>query len=165
MDIMATFKRQTRVRAPLERVWEFHSTVDGLIHLTPRWANIRVEDLRLPEGAEGDVLVEGSEIDLSVKPFGVGPRQSWTSVITERREESIGTGTGRAHFVDEMIGGPMAEWEHTHTFRAVGEETIVRDLVRYRTKLGGPLDRLGEVGMALAFRDRHRRTREILGQA
>jgi len=50
---MATFERELRVRAPFEDVWEFHSTIDGLQALTPRWANLRVEAVQYPEGSEG----------------------------------------------------------------------------------------------------------------
>ena len=40
-----------------------------------------------PDGEpDPEVLEAGSRIKLSMRPFGVGPRQEWTSVITERTE-------------------------------------------------------------------------------
>jgi hypothetical protein len=39
-------------------------------------------------------------------------------------------------FVDEQRTGPYALWQHTHTFEADGEETIMRDVVRYRIGFG-----------------------------
>jgi ligand-binding SRPBCC domain-containing protein len=39
-------------------------------------------------------------------------------------------------FVDEQRAGPYALWQHTHTFEADGDETIMRDVVRYRIGFG-----------------------------
>ncbi len=39
-------------------------------------------------------------------------------------------------FVDEQRRGPYALWEHIHTFEADGDETIMRDVVRYRIGFG-----------------------------
>jgi len=117
--------------------------------------------VRGPEGApDPELLIQGSEIDMSFRPFGVGPRQHWTSVITDREE-----GNGIAWFRDEMVGGPFPHWVHTHRFRADGDGTIVEDRVEYELP-GGPLGRvagpLGVVGFAPMFRSRHERTRKIL---
>jgi len=157
---MAVFEYSSRVPAPFGRVWEFHSTIDGLRRLTPGWANLRVEELRLPADATDEVLVEGSEIDLSVGPLPFGPRQHWTSVITERVEDE-----SRAYFVDEMRDGPLAEWRHRHLFEAAGATTIVTDRIAYRTPLGQVADRAFHGALRLGFRYRHRETREIVGQA
>ncbi|GAB3682440.1 SRPBCC family protein [Salinarchaeum chitinilyticum] len=164
---MAVYEQETRVRAPLEPVWEFHATTDGLEALTPEWLGLRVESVTGPDGEPDPAeLFEGSTIDLSVRPFGVGPRQRVTSVI-ERRERSDGAGL----FCDRMIGGPFAEWKHTHAFYADGDgakggdETIVRDHVEYRLPLGpvgSVVARAMVLGFAPAFRHRHRRTRAIL---
>jgi ligand-binding SRPBCC domain-containing protein len=161
---METFERDVRVDAPLADVWEFHSTIDGLLALTPAWANLRVDGIDWPEGdgEENDLLVEGTRIHMSVQPFGVGPRQTWTSHITERVEELA---DGRAYFVDEMVDGPFPAWRHTHSFSADGDQTVARDRVEYRAPLG-PLGALGAPAVLWPmFRFRHRRTRERLGDA
>lgn len=157
---MPVFNRRTRIDAPLEAVWEFHSTVDGLRDLTPRMASLRIVSIELPEEASGDVLVSGSELQLSVQPVPLGPRISWKSVITARS-----AGEDEAYFIDEMRDGPMAEWRHTHTFSRAGEETVLTDRVSYRTGFGRPGDAAVSIGLTFAFAHRHRRTREILGQA
>ncbi len=168
---MSVYERSVRVAAPLSEVWEFHSTPAGLTALTPGWMNLRVEAVRLPS-AEGDggtetvaadeepTLVAGSELDLSVRPLGVGPRQGWTSRIVDRR-----IGDGAARFVDDMVEGPFAHWEHTHSFYADGDETLLRDRVEYRLpggRAGGALSPLAVVGFEPMFRHRHRRTRALL---
>ncbi|MFB6184025.1 MAG: SRPBCC family protein [Haloarculaceae archaeon] len=159
---MAVFERSTRVRAPFEEVWDFHSDERGLVALTPEWMHLVVEETRGPDGDPNpEVLLEGSTVRSSVRPFGVGPRQAWTSRIVEREE-----GDGWARFRDVMDDGPFARWEHTHTFHAEGEDaTVVHDRVEYDLPCG-PVGRLANplayVGLEPVFRHRHRRTHELL---
>ncbi|SDY47343.1 SRPBCC family protein [Halopenitus persicus] len=183
---MPTYRRRTRIAAPLADVWAFHSRVEGLQRLTPSWVNLQVDGIDRPadatssnrSGAAGDAtvdgattddaaandataeLVAGTEIRLSVRPFGIGPRQRVVSRIRDRH-----AGSGRAYFVDEMATGPLPEWVHTHLFLADGEDTILVDDVHYRLPCRVVTDRLApatDVGLELAFRDRHRRTKAAL---
>lgn len=158
---MATYQRRTRVAAPLDRVWEFHSRVEGLEALTPDWMRMRVERVRGPDGeADPDVLEAGSEVRLSVRPFGVGPRRAWTSHIDAREERD-----GEAVFRDTMTDGPFDRWVHTHAFHAVDGGTVVDDRVAYELPFGAVGRALGPVavvGFEPMFRYRHRRTRELL---
>ncbi|SDK28101.1 SRPBCC family protein [Natronorubrum texcoconense] len=164
---MPTYDRQSTIDAPLEAVWQFHSRIEGLEALTPDWMGLRVESMIGPDGdSDPAVLEAGTEISLSMRPFGIGPRQYVTSLITERERED-----GVAYFRDEMIGGPFDRWLHTHTFFADGEETILRDRVEYELPYGGeptigrlvgavtPFSQVGFEGM---FRTRHRLTKARL---
>jgi ligand-binding SRPBCC domain-containing protein len=158
---MPVYEHESRISAPLEEVWEFHSTAQGLRALTPGWFHLSFEEIRGPDGElDPDVLAEGSEIRLSVKPFGLLPRQSETSRITEREYED-----GSAYFVDVMQEGPLSEWRHRHSFQADGDGTICADRVEYTLPFGR-LGSLGRPGFTLAldrlFRYRHRRTRTLL---
>ncbi|MFB6195489.1 MAG: SRPBCC family protein [Haloplanus sp.] len=158
---MAVYQRRTRVDASLDAVWEFHSRASGLEALTPDWLDLRIESVRGPEGdPDPEILTAGSRIRASVCPFGVGPRQEWTSVITERERDD-----GTAYFRDEMEDGPFREWEHTHRFFADGEETVVDDRVVYALPfgpVGDALAPLARLGLDPMFRFRHRRTRALL---
>jgi ligand-binding SRPBCC domain-containing protein len=123
---------------------------------------LRVGGVTGPDGSpDPEVLVAGSEIEMSIRPFGAGPRQRWTSRIVEREPEGTAPPERSARFVDEMEGGPFRRWEHTHAFYADGDETLLVDTVAYRLPLGplgdavGPMAKVGFEGM---FRDRHRRT-------
>ncbi|THE62824.1 cyclase [Salinadaptatus halalkaliphilus] len=158
---MPTYDRQTTVRAPLEDVWQFHAHVSGLEALTPGWLGLRVESIMGPDGeSDPEVLAVGSEVALSIQPFGVGPRQHWTSEIRERRRTD-----GTAYFRDEMVHGPFDRWVHTHSFFADGDRTILRDHVEYELPFGA-LGRLGTPfsgpGFEAMFRERHKRTRAFL---
>ena len=158
---MERYERSVRVRAPFEVVWEFHSSVDGLVALTPGWMNLEIDECRGPSGEmDPEVLEPGATIRSSIRPLGVGPRQRWLSTITDRER---GDGTG--YFVDEMAEGPFTHWTHTHSFYEDGSETVVRDRIEYELPLGtlgsliGPL---AVVGFDPMFRYRHSRTRKLL---
>lgn len=155
---MATFEHESWVSAPLDAVWAFHDRSDGLVALTPRWANLRVERVVGPDGEpDPDVLEVGSRLELSVRPFGVGPPQRTVSEITARERDG-----GTAYFRDAMVAGPFPEWEHTHLFYADGGRTLCRDRIEYRTPTG-PLspvaDEVAKAGFEAAFRYRHRALR------
>lgn len=160
---MATYERETRIRAPIAEVWEFHSRVSGLETLTPAWLALRVEDVVGPDGERNTGVLEvGSEITLSIRPGGVGPRQHWTSRIVERER-----GEGVAYFRDRMVDGPFERWVHTHAFYADGEETVCRDRVEY--ELPSVLGSLGErcpsmmgIGFEPMFRARHAKAKRVL---
>jgi ligand-binding SRPBCC domain-containing protein len=156
---MTAYERSTTVEAPLEAVWDFHSTIDGLLALTPDWMNMRVEAVRGPGGdPDPEVLEAGAEIDMAVQPLGVAPRQTWTSRITEREHE----GTS-AYFRDTMQDGPFGLWLHTHRFEAVGGGTRITDHVEYEFgRPLGALSRFGWPGFEAMFLYRHRRTRATL---
>ncbi|KTG30725.1 SRPBCC family protein [Haloferax profundi] len=158
---MPVYQRRTRVAAPLERVWEFHSDISGLEALTPAWMNLEIVAVRGPDGdSNPDELVAGTEIEMSMRPFGVGPRQRWVSRILGREKDE-----STAWFRDDMAGGPFERWVHTHRFVADGDETIIDDRVAYELPFG-PLGELagvfGDIGFEPMFRERHRRTKEAL---
>ncbi|ESP87240.1 SRPBCC family protein [Candidatus Halobonum tyrrellensis] len=160
---MGTYRRRTRVAAPLDEVWSFHSRVSGLEELTPGFMDLRVEAVVGPDGEpDPEILERGATIRMSIRPFGIGPRQSWTSRIVEREERD-----GSAYFRDEMEDGPFPEWEHTHRFYGDGAGTVIVDEVRYRLPggpLGGLAEPFGDVGFEPMFRGRHRKTKELLGR-
>ncbi|AFK19508.1 cyclase [Haloferax mediterranei ATCC 33500] len=158
---MPVYQRRTRVAAPLERVWEFHSDTSGLKALTPTWMNLEIEAVRGPDGEENpDELVAGTDIEMSMQPFGIGPRQRWTSRILAREANEK-----TAWFRDDMVDGPFRNWVHTHRFRADGDETVLEDRVKY-TLPCGPLGDLagvfGGLGLEPMFRARHRETKAYL---
>jgi len=156
---MATYRRRTRIRAPLEAVWDFHSTIDGLEALTPDWMGLSVESVRRPDGHDDtDKLVEDTEITMASKPLGVAPETRWISRITDRRESE-----GYCMFRDDMLGGPFALWIHSHEMYGDGDETVLIDTVEY--ELPSPADRLdglAVVGFGPMFRYRHQKTKELL---
>lgn len=158
---MPVFEYESKIRAPFQEVWAFSRRVSGLQAITPDWLRLRVESVDNPESeTTGDELAAGSRVHLSVKPFRVWPRQSWTSVILECKE-----GAGTATLKDEMVDGPFPRWIHTHRFLAECDATTVRDRVEYRLP-GGPIGEaispFGRLGLDPIFRYRHWKTRQLL---
>ncbi len=158
---MATYRRRTRIRAPLAEVWAFHSTTDGLEALTPGWMGLEIESIHGPNSEpDPPELLEGTEITMASKPFGVMPKTGWISRIVERRE-----GDGYCMFRDDMLGGPFALWIHTHEFYGDGDETVLIDTVEYELPVGQArrvVDPAAVLGFEPMFRYRHRRTKELL---
>lgn len=158
---MATYRRETWIEAPFEAVWEFHSTIDGLEALTPDFMRLEIHRVVGPDGEpDPEELESGSRIEMSMQPFGIGPRQQIVSVITERTRED-----GAGLFRDVMESGPFPEWEHTHQFFADGDRTRLVDHVEYRLPggpLGGAVSPLGQLGLAPMFIGRHRTTKRLL---
>lgn len=158
---MATYRRRTRIQAPLAAVWAFHSTTDGLEALTPGWMGLSIESVVGPDGQpDPPELLEGSEITMVSEPVASAPQTGWVSRITAREEAD-----GYRMFRDDMLGGPFALWIHTHEFYGNGDETVLIDTVEYELP-GGPVRRILEpaawVGFEPMFRYRHRRTKELL---
>ncbi len=158
---MSVYRRETWIDAPFEDVWAFHSTTEGLEALTPDFMRLEIEGVTGPDGdPDPEELLAGSRIEMSVRPFGIGPKQRIVSRINDR---TLGDGSGS--FCDVMESGPFSEWEHTHQFFADGERTRLVDRIEY-TLPGGLLGRavspLGRVGFEPMFRDRHRRTKRLL---
>lgn len=158
---MATYTREARVQAPFDEVWAFHSDERGLVALTPDWMNLDVERVIGPAGeTDPEILEEGARIEATMRPLNIGPRQSWTSVITER-----GEGDGTAYFIDTMEDGPFPQWEHTHRFFADGDDTIISDRIEYRLpggRVGERVSPLAVVGFEPMFSYRHRKTKQLL---
>lgn len=156
---MSTYRRRSRIRAPLDEVWAFHSTIDGLEALTPGWMGLRVESVRGPDGeSDPEELFEGTEITMASKPLGVAPETRWISRITDRRE-----GEGYCMFRDDMLGGPFGLWIHTHEMYGDSGETVLIDTVEYELPSAvDQLNPLAVVGFEPMFRYRHRKTKELL---
>lgn len=170
---MPSYERRTTIAAPFEDAWQFHSGIEGLESVTPDWMGLRVESMLGPDGERDPERLEaGTEISLSMRPFGVGPRQHWTSLIIDRER-----GDDAAYFRDEMVHGPFDRWRHTHAFYADGgdsaddERTILQDHVEYELP-GAGIAGLGslinaatpvsQIGFEAMFRARHRKTKALL---
>ena len=108
------------INEPLDRVFPFFADARNLQRITPPWLNFEVTS---PTPIE---MKTGQTIDYRLKVHGIPMR--WRSEITEWQPPH--------RFVDEQLTGPYALWHHTHTFVADGDETIMRDRVRYRIGFG-----------------------------
>lgn len=155
---MPVFECETTFDAPLERVWELHTTGEGLRRLTPAVFDLRIEAVR---GAGPDEpLPEDAEIDVSTNPGRIGSRDTWTAVVVESEYDG-----DAAVFRDRMRDGMFPTWVHTHRFETVfGDETLMRDRIEYRlpTVVGDLVGPLGVVGFVPMFSYRHWKASRVL---
>jgi ligand-binding SRPBCC domain-containing protein len=138
-------EREQRVARPLVQVFEFFARADNLERITPPWLSFGL--VCEPPGE----LRLGTLLEYRLRVHGVPLR--WVSEI-ELWEP------GRA-FVDRQVRGPYRLWRHRHDFAPIGEETIVRDRVRYAL----PLGRVGELAHAVFVRRDLERIFEFRRQA
>lgn len=158
---MEIYRKETRIAAPLSAVWEFHSQISGLEALTPGFMGLSVDRIVGPDGEPNPaVLTAGSRIEMGLQPVPGGPRQGWIAEISDRDHDG-----DTASFVDTMTEGPFPTWQHTHSFRADGDETVLLDEVRYELpggSVGELLGPFGVVGFEPMFQYRHWKTRQLL---
>jgi ligand-binding SRPBCC domain-containing protein len=119
------FVKESRIAAPIDRVFAFHETPDALIRLTPPWEKVEIEK-------GGGSIRPGSRVVLITRfgPF----RLRWIAEHLEYDPPNL--------FADRQVSGPFASWYHRHIFRSEGTNaTILRDEIEYQL----PLGRLGRV--------------------
>jgi ligand-binding SRPBCC domain-containing protein len=127
-----TLRRQQRLPGTPEHVFGFFADARNLEAITPPLLRFRVVE---PEPV---VMGAGTRIRYRLRIRGV--LVHWHTAITLWEPPH--------RFVDEQLDGPYALWHHTHTFEADGDETIMRDVVRYRIGFGP----LGALAHALVVR-------------
>ncbi len=144
-------QREQRLPGSPAEVFEFFADARNLEAITPpllRFALVTPDPIAM---GRGTLL----RYRLRVRGLPV----NWLSEIKEWEPPH--------RFVDEQLEGPYALWQHTHTFEADGDETIMRDVVRYRIGFG-PLGALADRlvvrrDLAAIFDYRAQRVRGLLG--
>lgn len=124
-DFFQLFVEQT-VSQKIDTVFSFFETPKNLNIITPPWLNFKI----IPPAPES--TYEGLEISyrLSIHKFPV----FWKSRIIGYEKNKF--------FCDKQIFGPYLFWEHTHTFTADGENTIINDIVNYKVLFGRAINNL-----------------------
>jgi len=114
------FIKQTRIDAPVERVFAFHERPDVFNDLIPPWE--RVEIIQTAEN-----LQPGAQT--IIKTF-IGPfSRLWVAEHTEYIPNRL--------FVDIQRSGPFAYWHHRHRFEPTDRDrTLYTDEVEYALPLG-----------------------------
>ena len=143
-------EREQRLPGTPEKVFGFFADAHNLEAITPPLLRFRVV-------TPGPIAMgRGTLIRYRLRVHGLPV--SWLTEITEWNPPY--------RFVDEQLSGPYVLWHHTHSFRADGHETIMRDVVRYRVGFG-PLGALADTlvvrrDLAAIFDHRAERVRALL---
>jgi ligand-binding SRPBCC domain-containing protein len=125
-------EREQRLPGTPADVFRFFADARNLEAITPPLLRFRVVT------PEPIAMGRGTLIRYRLRVRGIPV--SWLTEIKEWQPPH--------RFVDEQLTGPYALWHHTHSFEADGDETIMRDVVRYRVGLGP----LGALANALVVR-------------
>lgn len=120
---MGRVRRETRIAAPRERVFDLARHVEAHVATMPDES---------AEGATG-LLEPGDRVTFQQRQFGVP--FSLTAEVTEMDRPQ--------RFADEQLSGVFDSLVHTHTFESRDGGTVMTDDVRFTMPLG-PLGRLGE---------------------
>src|SRR6188474_2312584 len=92
------FTKETLIKAPPARVFDFHRLPDAIDRLIPPW-----EDTEIIQKA--DISVIGSQAIIDTKLFGLFPAR-WVAEHTVYDPPHL--------FEDVQISGPFASWRHKH---------------------------------------------------
>lgn len=145
------FEHRSTMNGTAQQLWEFHAHPNAFSRLTPPPIFIQMMHNQLTTLTEGEV-----DFRMWIGPFPV----RWHA-----RHEP---GPIRTSFVDRMLRGPLAHWEHVHLFQDVpnGVELVDRVTLEHKPGIAGLFTRLMFDGLPLKmfFTYRHLRTRLGLGQ-
>ena len=140
------FQKQSVIPTTMARMLAFHDDPRAINHLTP--PPIFVQCLR-----DGRTSLTDGELEFRL----------WFGPIPVRWLARHEPGPTPTSFIDRMIVGPMAAWEHQHLFRDVpgGVELTDQVTLEHKPGLAGLFSRLLLDGIPLHFLFfyRHLRTR------
>jgi ligand-binding SRPBCC domain-containing protein len=142
------YKHTFIVRAPLEKVANFHRLSASMAAITPPPVIVNIQ--RAPE-----LLAAGDEMRFTL---WLGPLPlRWLARI-----EDLSAGG----FTDNQLEGPFKKWKHQHQFQAIdASRTLVIDQIEAEIKnhwFWGPIGRLMWLNMQVLFAYRGWKTRRLL---
>ena len=116
---MPTKVYECLIRAPLDKVWAFHTNADAIKLLTPPEYNLKVlsKDTSVRNGA-----VHNYKSKPTVFPV------TWSAHIEDLKDHRS--------FKDRALKSPFKKWECLHEFVDAEGETVVRETVSYEWKWG-----------------------------
>lgn len=145
------FEHRSVISAPLEQVVAFHEDPQALSRLTPPPPLMFMQVLR-----DDRTGLTAGELEFRL----------WFGPIPVRWLARHEPGPIPTSFIDRMIAGPMAYWEHQHIMREVagGVELVDHITLAHKAGISGLLTRLIFDGLPLRllFMYRHWRTKRAL---
>jgi ligand-binding SRPBCC domain-containing protein len=116
------FKKELKIHASVEEVWDFISSPRNLKEITPDYMGFDITSKDLPEK-----MYPGMIISYIVKPI-LNIKTTWVTEITQVKEQK--------YFVDEQRVGPYALWHHEHILEKMDDGVLMTDIVSYKTPFG-----------------------------
>jgi ligand-binding SRPBCC domain-containing protein len=116
------FKREIKINATIDDIWDFISSPKNLKEITPEYMGFDITSKDLPEK-----MYPGMIISYLVKPL-LGLKTTWVTEITHVKD--------KAYFVDEQRVGPYTIWHHEHFIEPIENGVLMKDIVSYKPPLG-----------------------------
>jgi ligand-binding SRPBCC domain-containing protein len=117
---MALIELETRIDAPIERVFDLARSIDA--HM----ASTEGSNERAVAGRTTGLIEDGETVTWEAKHFGVKQRLSVRVTKFDRPHL----------FGDEMIRGAFSSMHHTHRFIQSGEGTLMKDEFHFTAPFG-----------------------------
>ena len=111
-----SFKYKTRIKQPLNNVFDFYSNPKNINLLTPWFAKVSCT----PEKK----ISKNEVFTIEINMFGI---KNKVEILIKNYEEN-------KLFTDLQIKGPFNYWEHNHIFKYENNETIMYDVINYNSK-------------------------------
>lgn len=116
------FKREQKLRAGKDEIWDFISSPRNLKEITPDYMGFDITTENLPEK-----MYPGMIISYKVSPLP-GFKTTWVTEITQVRNGEF--------FIDEQRMGPYKLWHHQHHIESIEGGTLMKDIVSYIPPFG-----------------------------
>lgn len=145
---MQIYEKTSLIRCDLEALFDFHLQSKNIKLITPSDTKVILENENF-QAKEGEVLKI-----TSIKYF---IPTKWEVKIAKLERPNL--------LVDVALKSPFALWEHTHSFKQVGEFCELTDIVKFKMPFGFFGTLLNSFMMRelkTMFEYRHIKTREIL---
>jgi ligand-binding SRPBCC domain-containing protein len=147
---MPIIQSRSWVAAPIEEVFTFFDDPANLGRLMPPPVSIRLERVEPAPPRPGSVF------EFS---YGIGPvRRRWIVRLVDR--------VPNERFVDETVTGPVARFNHSHTFTPARSGTWIDDRIDFHVGPDGPIgdaiDAAAGLVMRMTFVWRAARQRQLL---
>ena len=111
-----SFKYKTKIKQPLNNVFDFYSNPKNINLLTPWFAKVSCT----PEKK----ISKNEVFTIEINMFGI---KNKVEILIKNYEEN-------KLFTDLQIKGPFNFWEHNHIFKYENNETIMYDVINYNSK-------------------------------
>ena len=111
-----SFKYKTKIKQPLNNVFDFYSNPRNINLLTPWFAKVSCT----PEKK----ISKNEVFTIEINIFGI---KNKVEILIKNHEEN-------KFFTDLQIKGPFNYWEHNHIFKYENNETIMYDVINYNSK-------------------------------
>jgi len=117
---MSLITLETRIHAPIERVFDLARSIDAHMESTAATGEIAIA------GRTSGLIELGERVTWSARHFGIRQRLTVEIVQFDRPHS----------FSDQMISGAFKSMHHRHEFESTGDQTRMSDAFEFEAPLG-----------------------------